>query len=251
MKRTYKAFPLSLIICLSAPVCHAYQAQNGTEHSYVKDTVNPTVTVAQNATEAIQEKAQDLGENLEDAVKIGTAVVKQVIEKGIPVVKKAAAEVIKNVQEETEDTTEEAQIINKAGEEKAHDTQVSAEHATQITKEAAHGVAKKVQEKVDDAKEVVQEKAHVVSSAIQHKAHDIKDALYEKAIQVEAAILAVQNKNLHQKLDKAHKEIDRLRDTNQHITSELEVTRRNVQIACDKVNDVDHELHKIDKVIHA
>ena len=30
-------------------------------------------------------------------------------------------------------------------------------------------------------------------------------------------------------LIKAHKEIDRLRDTNQHITSELEVTRRNVQ----------------------
>ena len=35
MKRTYKLSSLLLSV-LSTPVCHAYQAQDGTEHSYVK-----------------------------------------------------------------------------------------------------------------------------------------------------------------------------------------------------------------------
>ncbi len=124
--------------------------------------------------------------------------------------------------------------------EKAHDARLSAQYAAHVTKETAQDVAKNVQEK-----------AQSVSSAVQHKAQDIKDTLYKKAIQVEAAILAAQNKNLHKEVDKANKEIDRLRNENQHITGELEVTQRNAQIACDKVNDVDQELHKIDRVIHA
>ncbi len=185
--KNYKTLPLSLIACFSASLCHSYQTANGFEHSYIKDTISPTLTVAHNTAETIGEKA--------------------------------------------------------------HDARLSAQYAAHVTKETAQDVAKNVQEKAHDISEAVQEKAQAVSSAVQHKAQNIKDTLYEKAIQVEAAILAAQNKNLHKKLDKANKEIDRLRNENQHITGEREVTQRNVQIACDKVNDVDQELHKMDKVI--